>query len=98
MCMQAQLLAQDDEHATADTERSKSANTPESLVTINGDDPIKVDNEIRRMLTDMLIDNARLRKQVNSVTRCAFRTVAEPGKDDGEVPSRKSVLNRFLKR
>lgn len=98
MFLQAQLLAQDDERATAATEISKNTSTHENLVIINGDDPIKVDDEIRRVLTDTLIDNALLRKQVNSVIRCAFKTVAEPGKDDGEAPSRKSVLSRFLER
>jgi len=65
---------------------------------INGDDPIKAESEIIRMLPDTLIDNARLRKQINSVIRCAFKTVVKPEKDDGEVPSRKTVLNRFLER
>ena len=65
---------------------------------MNGDDPIEAENEIRRMLTDTLIDNGRLRKQINSVIRCAFKTVVEPERNDGEVPSRKTFLNRFLER
>lgn len=95
---EAQLLAHDDdEPAIADAEKSKSTYPSENLIMMNGDDPVKSDNEVRRMLTDMLIDNARLRKQVNAVIRCAFKTLVEPEKD-GEVPSRKTILNRFLER
>ncbi|KAJ6807827.1 PX domain-containing protein EREL1 isoform X1 [Iris pallida] len=90
---EAQLLAQDDEHAVAN-------NYSENSVTVNSDDPIKADDEMRKMLTGTLIDNARLRKQVNSVIRCALKTVNGPEKDDGsaEVPTRKTVLNRFLQK
>ncbi|XP_020265604.1 PX domain-containing protein EREL1 isoform X1 [Asparagus officinalis] len=95
---EAQLLAQDDEHAISDREKSKSTASSENLTVANGDDSLKADDETRRMLTETLIDNAKLRKQVNSVLRCAFKTVAEPEKGDGEVASKKSVLNRFFER
>ncbi|XP_077221858.1 phox (PX) domain-containing protein [Tasmannia lanceolata] len=82
---EAQLLAQDDESAIiAAVERSQ------------GNDP---DDEVRKMLTDIFIDNARLRKQVNSIIRCALKTVVKPDKEDGEeTHPRKTVLNKFLER
>lgn len=89
---QAQLLAQDDENATAATSKIHDK---------SGDDLRTKDDEVRNMLTDIFIDNARLRRQVNSVIRCALKTAIVPEKDDGEeaeAPSRKTVLNMFLER
>lgn len=59
------------------------------------------DDDIRKMLTDIFIDNARLRKEVNSVLRCALTTSAKSEKDEEDTPatpSRKTVLNKFLDR
>ena len=76
---------------------ARSSESSENLIATNGENPINADDEIRKMLTDIFIDNARLRKQVNSVIRCALNTVVKPEKEDGdEVPSRRTVLNRFL--
>ncbi|XP_058110695.1 PX domain-containing protein EREL1-like isoform X3 [Magnolia sinica] len=91
---EAQLLAQDDESSISAADRAQGN------VNINGDDPTVTDDEVRKMLTDIFIDNARLRKQVNSIIRCALKNVVKPEKEDGidEAPSRKTVLNKFLER
>ncbi|KAK1316589.1 hypothetical protein QJS10_CPA05g01375 [Acorus calamus] len=81
---EAQLLTQDDESGPS---------------AINGDGRTGDDDEIRRMLTEVLIDNARLRKQVNSIIRCALTKVSKSEKEElDETPSRKTVLNKFLER
>ncbi|KAF6158162.1 hypothetical protein GIB67_014956 [Kingdonia uniflora] len=81
---EAQLLAQDEETSFGND--------------INGDDLGTTDNEIRKMLTDLFIDNARLRKQVNSVIRCALKATITSENSEEETPSRKTVLNKFLER
>ncbi|XP_043724980.1 PX domain-containing protein EREL1-like isoform X2 [Telopea speciosissima] len=85
---EAQLLAQDDENAVS------SASIDHTMI---GND-LTTDDQVKKMLTDIFIDNARLRKQVNSVIRCALKTVVMPEKDAGEEESSKTVLNRFLER
>ncbi|XP_068669145.1 PX domain-containing protein EREL1-like [Aristolochia californica] len=89
---EAQLLAQDDDD---------QGDKLESNTHRNGDDPRIADNEVRKMLTDIFIDNAQLRKQVNSVMGCALKTIVKPDKEDGRddtAPARKTVLNKFLER
>jgi len=60
------------------------------------------DDELRRMLTDQFVDNARLRMQVNSVIRCALNTnikaEEEEDDDEGDAYLRKTVLSKFLER
>lgn len=69
----------------------------------------RIDDELRKMLTDMFVDNARLRKQVNSVVRCALNTYVKTDEDDDddgdneeeveeeeETHLRKTVLSKFL--
>ncbi|KAK1323994.1 hypothetical protein QJS10_CPA02g00235 [Acorus calamus] len=83
---EAQLLTQDDENAP-----------PPPLGS--GNEGAINDLEVRKMLTEVLIDNARLRKHVNSMIRCAMTTVAKSEKEEvGETPSRQTVLNKFLER
>ncbi|KAL9267960.1 PX domain-containing protein [Drosera capensis] len=60
---EAQLLAQDVE--TLSTAAASDTNHGGVKVT---------DNEMRKMLTDAFVDNATLRKQINSLIRCALRT------------------------
>ncbi|GFZ04069.1 Phox (PX) domain-containing protein [Actinidia rufa] len=86
---EAQLLSQDIENAvTAAANNSNCGNTTAT------------DDELRKMLTETFIDNARLRKQVNSVIRCALNAPdkSENDDDEEEVPSRKTVLSKFLDR
>lgn len=95
---QAQLLAQDIENVvrTVDEPHSNS---------INGGDQRKSDDELRLMLTDILVDNATLRKQVNSIIRCALKTSAKAEEDeddddddDEDTSLRKTVLGKFLEK
>ncbi|XAR50533.1 Plus-end-directed kinesin ATPase [Bertholletia excelsa] len=87
---EAQLLAQDVENAAiAASQNGTSSNTRTS------------DNELRKMMADVFIDNARLRKQVNSVIRCAMNTPedkSEKDEEEEEAPTRKTVLSKFLER
>lgn len=97
---QAQLLAQDVENGII-AAMSSNSNTNGS---VNG--RRTRDDELRKMLTDMFIDNARGRKQVNSAIRCALSTTDKSDKDDNfdddyvkeESSSRKTVLSKFLER
>lgn len=88
---QAQLLAQDVENATMAYDETEN---------IDGDKGRRTDDELRKMLTDTLIDNATLRKHVNSVVRCVLTTYAKSEDEDEEdqVPLRKTVLSRLLDR
>lgn len=87
---ETQLLAQDIERSMTGLDKTCNA---------NGSDR-RSDDELRQMLTDIFIDNARLRMQVNTVIRCALNTHVKSNNDDGkeETPLRKTVLSRFLDR
>ena len=54
------------------------------------------------MLTDIFVDNATVRMQVNSVIRCALNSPDKSEQDDeeeeAEAPLRKTVLSKFLER
>lgn len=84
---QAQLLAQDVENAVVAVDETRSHKRTN-------------DDELRKMVTDIFVDNATLRMQVNSVIRCALNTSVKSEKDDEdeEVPLRKNVLIKFLER
>ncbi|CBI36350.3 unnamed protein product, partial [Vitis vinifera] len=88
---EAQLLAQDVENALVAEGRSQNSN--------NADTRTK-DDELRKMLTDIFIDNATLRMQVNSVIRCALNNPdkSEQDEEEEEAPLRKTVLSKFLER
>ncbi|KAL6285970.1 hypothetical protein ACE6H2_010360 [Prunus campanulata] len=90
---EAQLLAQDVENAVMAVDETHN---------IAGGDRT-ADDELRKMLTDQFVDNARLRMQVNSVIRCALNAniKAEEEDDDddgGDTYLRKTVLSKFLER
>jgi len=89
---QAQLLAQDVENAVVAVDETRSIN--------GSSDKRTNDDELRKMVTDIFVDNATLRMQVNSVIRCALNTSVKSEKDDEdeEVPLRKNVLIKFLER
>ncbi|XP_039170598.1 PX domain-containing protein EREX [Eucalyptus grandis] len=92
---EAQLLAQDVENAVVKMDETRNANDGNGRTS---------DDELRKMLTDMFIDNATLRKQANSVIRCALNMYVqaeetdEEDEEDEEVPLRKTVLSKFLER
>ncbi|GAV75448.1 hypothetical protein CFOL_v3_18927 [Cephalotus follicularis] len=87
---EAHLLAQDIEN---------SMGRLDGTLNIDSNDR-GIDDDLRKMLTDTFVDNARLRMQVNSVIRCALNTFVKPDKDDEEedTPLRKTVLSKFLER
>uniref|UniRef100_A0A2N9FTA3 Uncharacterized protein n=1 Tax=Fagus sylvatica TaxID=28930 RepID=A0A2N9FTA3_FAGSY len=58
--------------------------------THDNNDSTSLDDELRKMLADIFVDNARLRKQVNSVTRHALRVDIMSKKEDKEAASRLS--------
>lgn len=96
--LQAQLIAQDNGENIRKADTANSASS-ETLVETSGEDPTIADGEMRKLLTDIFMDNALLRKQLNSVMRCALNTVNKPEKEESEeAHSRKTVLNRFLER
>lgn len=63
-------------------------------------DSKRTDDELRKRLTDILVDNARLRKQINSVIRCALKSDVISEKDDGEeeISLRRTVLSKLLEK
>ncbi|KAL8153377.1 hypothetical protein V2J09_011137 [Rumex salicifolius] len=82
---EAQLLAQDVENARI------------AELSSSGDKTGNTDDELRKMVTDIFIDNARLRKQMISVIRCALSAQEKPEnevkEDDGAF--RITALSNF---
>ncbi|PIN06865.1 hypothetical protein CDL12_20570 [Handroanthus impetiginosus] len=74
---------------------ARDTSTPLMILSHESDNVTTVDDKLRKMLTDVFIDNAILRKQVNSVIQCALNMIDESpnspqtAKEDG--PSRKTV-------
>uniref|UniRef100_A0A1D1YY63 Coiled-coil domain-containing protein 88B n=2 Tax=Anthurium amnicola TaxID=1678845 RepID=A0A1D1YY63_9ARAE len=96
---EAQLLARDDESAVMTSGKVQSKDPLGNKSTMNGEDPRAADHEVRKMLTDVFIDNAILKKQVNSITRCAIKTAFKAEKEDSDgIPVRKTVLTKLLER
>lgn len=108
---EAQLLAQQDEDAIDSTEQVTlmqmnsglhGNGSKSSLVEASNMADREVgasEAMVRKMLTDIFIDNAQLRKVVNAVTRSALLADQKPEKDEGdEAPSRKSYLNKYLEK
>ncbi|KAK1575435.1 hypothetical protein Q3G72_005456 [Acer saccharum] len=88
---EAQLLAQDIEKSMAGLGETHSMNDKDQ----------RSDDELRKMLTHIFVDNARLRMHVNSVIRCALNTCVKSDEEDEEeeeTPFRKTVLSKFLER
>ncbi|KAJ8774089.1 hypothetical protein K2173_009520 [Erythroxylum novogranatense] len=86
---EAQLLAQDVENSLHKSDETRNNNGNDGAY----DDP-------RKMLTEIFIDNARLRMQVNSVIRYTLSTIAKSDKEEEEEegPFRNTVLSKFLER
>ncbi|XP_027341071.1 PX domain-containing protein EREX isoform X2 [Abrus precatorius] len=86
---EAQLLAQDVENHVA----------VEETHDITQDDTGTTFDELRKMLAQMFVDNASLRRQINSVIRCALNENFKSEEDgEGEIHLRKTVLSKFLER
>ncbi|KAL3528887.1 hypothetical protein ACH5RR_008209 [Cinchona calisaya] len=85
---EAQLLAQDVENVVT----SASSN-------IDGRVTRLPDDELRKMLTDVFIDNASLRTQINSILRYALdKSPDKSERDTEETSSKESILSKFLER
>ncbi|KAJ7962835.1 Phox (PX) domain protein [Quillaja saponaria] len=88
---EAQLLAQDVQNGVAAVDETPN---------VSADDRRTTDSELKKMLTEIFVDNATLRKQVNSVIRCALNAniKSEEEDEEEEIILRKTVLSKFLER
>lgn len=93
---EAQLLAQDVENAAGAVDETRSTTSGDTVTT---------DDELRRLLAHMFVDNASLRKQINSVLRLALNATAksdeeeeEEDDEEEEINLRKTVLSQFLEK
>ncbi|KAJ1393479.1 PX domain superfamily [Sesbania bispinosa] len=87
---EAQLLAQDVENAVGAVGETRD---------ITADDTGTTNDELRKMLANLFVDNASLRKQVNSVIRCALNANMKSEEDEEEeIHLQKTVLIKFLER
>ncbi|KAG4979032.1 hypothetical protein AAZX31_13G347500 [Glycine max] len=86
---EAQLLAQDVEDTVVAVEETRDITT---------DNTGKTHDELRKMLAHMFVDNASLRKQINSVIRCALNANINSEEDGEEIHLQKTVLSKFLER
>ncbi|KAJ4798943.1 Phox (PX) domain-containing protein [Rhynchospora pubera] len=96
---EAQLLAREDGPTISDTDYNSSTKSAGlNTASMNGTNANISEEEIRKAVTDLFIDNAQLRKELNSITRYALRLVAKSSdrEEIEEAPQRKTVLNRFL--
>lgn len=92
-------MAREDEPTISGTDSNLSTKSAALFNTdsMNGENVTISEEDIRKALTDLFIDNAQLRKELNSVTRCALRLVSKSDRVEAEeVPLRKTVLDRFL--
>lgn len=81
-----QLLGKDAETATGPANQDD-----------NCDIPIYTDNDLRSLLGDILTDNAKLRKQVNSVIRQALTEAGNTLKDKDESdPTMRTVPDTVM--
>ncbi|KFK38944.1 hypothetical protein AALP_AA3G180300 [Arabis alpina] len=78
----------------------------QKLQLTTSEEPRGTDDVVRKMLTEVLIDNARLRKQINSVLRCSLSghgisvraAVAEGEDQEGSVDLASTVLSKILEK
>uniref|UniRef100_A0A0A9CU89 Uncharacterized protein n=1 Tax=Arundo donax TaxID=35708 RepID=A0A0A9CU89_ARUDO len=93
---EAQLLARDDGQGSSDDGDNSDSR---SSLTMSSEDANVTDEDTTKMLSDLLIDNAQLRRRLNSVIRNAVNTAVKPEKDSSdEAVPKKIVLNWLLDR
>ncbi|KAK4350230.1 hypothetical protein RND71_029543 [Anisodus tanguticus] len=80
---EAQLLAQDVETTIA----SRNVDGEYSRTAVD---------ELRKQLADVYLDNAKLRKQINSVIRYALQTANRSEDNEEDSPPTKTALGKFL--
>ncbi|KAG0455709.1 hypothetical protein HPP92_023497 [Vanilla planifolia] len=93
--LMAELLAQNDETAISDLGRSHEPTG--QAIAMNGDGSAAGMAELRRLLMGTLLDNAMLRKQLNSVFRCALQT-ASSSVNAGDEEAGKMAQSSFQER
>ncbi|KAK7261946.1 hypothetical protein RIF29_28270 [Crotalaria pallida] len=87
---EAQLLAEDVENAVDAVEETRNVTSGDTQTT---------HDELRKMLANMFVDNASLRKQINSVIRCALNADIKSEEGDGEeIHLQKTVFSKFFER
>jgi hypothetical protein len=85
LCDQAQLLAQDVENVVDAVEENTTT------------DDTGTTNELGTMLANIFVDNASLRKQVNSVIRRALiANIKSEENEEDEIHLQKTFLSKFL--
>eukprot|EP00252_Welwitschia_mirabilis_P015731 TRINITY_DN3484_c0_g1_i1.p1 TRINITY_DN3484_c0_g1~~TRINITY_DN3484_c0_g1_i1.p1 ORF type:complete len:752 (-),score=173.46 TRINITY_DN3484_c0_g1_i1:246-2441(-) len=102
---EAQLLGEQDENDQSDLMQGHirdNGNNKQSSFSRAVDSEQKAmvtETMVHRMLTDLLIDNAQLRKAVNSLTRSALLSYLKPeSRETNEAPKMNSILNKFLEK
>ncbi|XP_078443489.1 PX domain-containing protein EREL1-like isoform X2 [Wolffia australiana] len=98
---EAQLLGRNDEEDLVSQGDAQIKEIPRDSLAMNGEGDIRSsDGEVRRMLTDVFIDNAKLRKQVNAISRNMLKMAVRTEKEEAGAssPVRKTVLTKFLER
>uniref|UniRef100_A0A3Q7FRM6 Uncharacterized protein n=1 Tax=Solanum lycopersicum TaxID=4081 RepID=A0A3Q7FRM6_SOLLC len=80
---EAQILAQDVETTVAGG-------------NLDGEYSCTTVDELRKQLADVYVDNAKLRKQMNSVIRYALQTASRSKDNEEENPSTKTALTKSL--
>ncbi|PSR91842.1 Myosin-9 like [Actinidia chinensis var. chinensis] len=85
---EVQLLAQGDDSTTVSVHKVHKID----------DETEVIEDELRKTLKDIFTDNARLRKQVNSVLRCALKMDISSENDFVGGPSTKALQNTPLER
>ncbi|KAK9677225.1 hypothetical protein RND81_11G129300 [Saponaria officinalis] len=67
----------------------------ENAVTKTGRSSV---DDLRKMITDLFVDNATLRKQINAVIRCSLKTNDKTEEEEGDedAPPRTTVLSKYL--
>ncbi|XP_057958114.1 PX domain-containing protein EREL1 isoform X3 [Malania oleifera] len=97
---EAQLIAAEDEHSQPSVQGNENSSPSGKFCEFDGDTSITDEEEVvvlRKLLKDIFIDNATLRKKVNSVIRGALKMEAAK-KEDDRAPSIETVPNKFLQR
>lgn len=84
---QVQLSAEDDDAAST-IENNK----------FSDDGATRIDQDLRGLLTNILIDNTNLRKQVNSIMRYALKIHTSADKNNDEQPLEHFVQNESIDR
>lgn len=79
------------------TEKNETTASLDGKIHDTNEETRTMDDELRRMLADIFVDNARLRKQVNSVIRRTLQVGTMPKKEDA-TPSEEIIVNKSVEK